>query len=287
MSAPLRWTDMDFQDREETDMAEKSPFRIEQSDHIAWLILDRPEKRNIMGFDFFQDLITHFRRFDADPDVRVVVIRGEGKSFTAGIDLAQLGSLMGDGSAASRESLRKQILDGQESMNLIEKCRKPVIAAVHSHCIGGGVDLISACDIRIASADAVFSVRETKIGVIADVGTLQRLPSIIGQGWFRELALTGRDFSAQEALQMGLVTRICENREALIETARSLAAEIAANAPLTVQGTKDVILFSRDQGIYPGLHYVAQKNATAIHSEDLLEALNAFLEKRKPRFKGN
>lgn len=268
-------------------MSSSSPFRIEKSDHVAWLILDRPDKRNTMNLDFFTDLITHFSDFDSDPDVRVVVIRAEGKSFTAGIDLVALGSLLGDGGAASREELRKQILEGQECMTVIEKCRKPVIAAVHSHCIGGGVDLISACDIRIASADAVFSVRETKIGVIADVGTLQRLPSIIGHGWFRELALTGRDFSAQEALQMGLITRVCENRESLLETARSLSLEIADNAPLTVQGTKDVILFSRDHGIGPGLRYVAQKNAAALQSQDLLEALSAFMEKRKPCFKGN
>ncbi|MBU2647175.1 crotonase/enoyl-CoA hydratase family protein [bacterium] len=267
-------------------MIEKGPFKIEKMNHIAYLILNRPEKRNAMGHDFFTLLVEIFDDFNLDPEIRVVVIKAEGKSFTAGIDLMQLGSLMGDGGADSRENLRKTILQGQESMNSIERCTKPVIAAVHSHCIGGGVDLLSACDIRIASEDAVFSIRETRIGVIADVGTLQRLPFIIGHGWFRELALTGRDFSAEEALTMGFITRICKNRQELLAEADRLAAEIASCAPLTVQGTKDVILYSRDNGIRSGLQYVAQKNAAALKSEDLLEALNAFMEKRAPLFKG-
>jgi enoyl-CoA hydratase len=148
------------------------------------------------------------------------------------------------------------------------------------------VDLLSACDIRFASRDAVFSVRETRIGVIADIGTLQRLPHIIGHGWFRELALSGRDFTAEEALKMGFITRLCETREELYDEAEKLAVEIASLAPLTVQGTKDVILFSRDNGIHPGLRYVAQKNAAALLSEDLMEAIAAFMEKRKPVFKG-
>jgi enoyl-CoA hydratase len=161
-----------------------------------------------------------------------------------------------------------------------------VIAAIHSHCIGGGVDLISACDIRLATADAVFSIRETRMGIIADLGTLQRLPHIIGHGWFRELALTGRDFTAAEALQMGLVTRVCDNQEELYSEARVLAGQIADCPPLTVQGVKDVILYSRDHGIESGLKYVAQKNTAALPSEDVVEAVTAFMEKRKPVFKG-
>jgi enoyl-CoA hydratase len=124
------------------------------------------------------------------------------------------------------------------------------------------------------------------MGIIADLGTLQRLPFIIGHGWFRELALTGRNFSAQEALQMGLITRICEDREALYAEARKLADQVAACPPLTVQGTKQVILYSRDNGVDAGLQYVAQKNAAALPSEDVVEAVTAFMEKRKPEFKG-
>ncbi len=267
-------------------MNEENPFIVEKRDHVAWLIMNSPEKRNAMGLAFFTEIVNHFDDFNNDPEVRVVVIKGEGSCFTAGIDLAGLASLVTDGGADTRENLRKTILKGQEAASCIEKCTKPVIAAVHSHCIGGGVDLISACDIRIASMDAVFSIKETRLAVIADVGTLQRLPHIIGHGWFRELALTGRDFSAEEALKIGFITRLCTDKEDLFKQAESLAAEIAGLAPLAVQGTKDVLLYSRDNGIYPGLQYVAQKNAAALISEDALEAIAAHIEKRKPAFKG-
>jgi enoyl-CoA hydratase len=268
-------------------MSENDIFKVEYEGHIAWFILNRPDKRNAMGHGFFLGLKEHFTRFDSDPNVRVIVIKGEGKSFTAGLDLQEASStfLVGGG-ADVREALRMRIMEAQEGINAIEKCRKPVIAAIHSHCIGGGVDLISACDIRIASKDAIFSIRETRLGIVADVGTLQRLPFIIGHGWFRELALTGRDFTASEALQIGLITRVLDNREALYEEARMLATQIAKCPPLAVQGVKDVILYSRDHGVYPGLQYVAQKNASQLSSEDAIEAMRAFIEKREPVFKG-
>ncbi|UCG05542.1 MAG: crotonase/enoyl-CoA hydratase family protein [Desulfobacterales bacterium] len=267
-------------------MTETNNFKVEQEDHIAWLTLNRPEKRNTMGLAFFREIGEFFDEFDRNPDVRVVVIKAEGKSFSAGTDLNEAASLLGKGAADERETTRLDILELQQGLNKIEKCRKPVIAAVHSHCIGGGIDLIVACDIRIASKDAVFSIRETRIGIIADLGTLQRLPYIIGHGWFRELALSGRDFSAEEALRMGLITRICDDRPALYEEARMLAAQIVDCPPMAVQGTKEVLLYSRDHGVYPGLHYVAQKNAAVLPSEDVVEALTAFMEKRKPLFKG-
>ena len=267
-------------------MIETENFKVEQEDHIAWLILNRPEKRNTMGAAFFKEIGKLCDRFDRDPNVRVVVIRAEGKSFSAGTDLDEAASLLGSGAADQRETTRLDILELQEGFSKIEKCRKPFIAAIHSHCIGGGIDLISACDIRIASQDAVFSIRETRIGIIADVGTLQRLPYIIGHGWFRELALTGRDFNAQEALQIGLITRICDDRDALYEEAEKLAVQIAECPPMAVQGTKEVLLYSRDHGVYPGLQYVAQKNAAVLPSEDIVEAVTAFMEKRKPVFKG-
>ena len=263
------------------------PFSVETKDHVAWLTLDNPDKRNIMGESFFTGLKNHFDRFHEDPEVRVVVIKAAGKSFTAGLDLMEAGSLVADKSASGRVRLRQNIEKIQESMNAIERCCKPVIAAVHSHCIGGGVDMISACDVRMASEDAVFAIRETKIAIIADIGTLQRLPHIIGQAWTSELALSGRDFTAAEAKEIGLITRLCGSRESLYLEASALAAEIAENAPLTVQGIKEVLLFNRDHGVYPGLKYVAQRNAAEIISDDLMEAFTAFLEKRKPEFKGN
>ena len=267
-------------------MQTNGPIALEMDGHVAWLILNRPKKHNAMGMAFFKELTAHMRRLDEDAGVRVVVIRAEGENFTVGLDLLEAGDLLGGKEADDRERMRKVILELQESNNAIEYCRKPVIAAVHGHCIGGGVDLLSACDIRVASATARFSIRETRMAIIADLGTLQRLPHIIGQGWFRELALTGRDFTAAEALQMGFVTRVCEDRAATVAEAKALAREIAGLAPLTVQGVKDVINYSRDHGVYPGLAYVAQKNAAALPSDDLMEAVTAFMKKRDPVFHG-
>jgi enoyl-CoA hydratase/carnithine racemase len=267
-------------------MSETAQFKVEHEAHIAWLTLNRPEKRNVMGAAFFKELAAHFEALDRDPAVRAVIVKAEGKSFTAGTDLSEAASLLSGTAADQREDTRMKILALQDGLTKIEKCRKPVIAAVHSHCIGGGVDLISACDIRLATSDAVFSIRETRMGIIADLGTLQRLPYIIGHGWFRELALTGRDFTAAEALRMNLITRICDDREALYAEAKKLALQIAACPPLTVQGVKDVILYSRDHGIEAGLNYVAQKNTAALPSEDVVEAVTAFMEKRPPKFKG-
>lgn len=219
-------------------MENESFLKVEKTGHVAWLILNRPKQRNTMTLEFFQEIRRLFKAFDEDGDVRVVVIRAEGKSFTAGLDLVAAQSLLGDGSAVYREELRRKIIDLQASMTAIENCRKPVIAAIHGHCIGGGVDLTSACDIRLASKDAVFSIRETRIGIIADIGTLQRVPYIIGQGWFRELALTGRDWTAEESLRMGYITRLCENPPALFEEARALAEEIANLPPLPFRASK-------------------------------------------------
>ena len=268
-------------------MNDNGPFKVEKDGHIAWLIFNRPEKRNTMTFDFFAGLTRLFPEFDEDPDVRVVIIKAEGKSFSAGLDLIEAGSMFGDTpTAETRAGNRRKIMQAQESMSVIEKCRKPVIAAVHSHCIGAGVDLLTACDIRMASKDAIFAVRETKMALIADLGTLQRLPHIIGQGWFRELALTGRNFTAAEALDIGFITHLCEDRDSLYEEARKLAGEIAACSPLAVQGTKDVLMYSRDHGVYPGLEYAAQKNAAVLPCEDVIEAVQAFMQKRTPEFKG-
>ena len=267
-------------------MTDTTPFQVEKKDQIAWLTLNRPEKRNAMGLDFFRKLPNYFKDFDEDPDVRAVVVTALGKTFTSGIDLMELGPLFQHKEADAREKLRMTILEMQQGFNAIEQCRKPVIAAIHGHCIGAGIDFLSAFDIRIAAKDVVFSIRETRMAIIADLGTLQRMPHIIGHGWFRDLALTGRDFGAEESLQMGWITRICEDQQDLINAAGELAEQIAANAPLAVQGAKDAFLFSRDYGVYSGLQYVAQKNAALFQTDDLMEAVTAFMEKRQPVFKG-
>ncbi len=267
-------------------MTDSRPIIVEKKGHIAWVIFNNPEKRNSMTFDFFIQMVDVFTRIDDDPEIRAVIIKGEGKSFTAGIDLMSLAGLAQSTGADSREDLRKIILKGQQSNNAVIQCRKPVICAVHSHCIGGGVDLICACDIRLASKDAIFSVRETKLGVIADLGTIQRLPDIVGEPWARELIFTGQDFSAQKALDIGLITHMYETCEELYEAAVKLACEIAQNSPLTIMGIKDTMRFTRENSIQAGLEYVAQKNAAQLMNEDLMEAVTALMEKRKPVFKG-
>ncbi|MEW6442340.1 MAG: crotonase/enoyl-CoA hydratase family protein [bacterium] len=261
-------------------------LRLEAKDGVAHLVLNRPDKRNTMTLRFFAEVREVFQEIDGDAGLRVVVLAAEGKSFTAGLDLVEAATLWQEPSAGTRHKFRQMVLGLQDAFTAVEKCRKPVIAAIHSHCIGGGVDLVCACDIRLASRDAVFGIRETRMAMVADLGTLQRIASIVGQAWARELALTGRDFDASQALAIGFVTHVYPDRERLLEEAFKMAGEVARLSPITVQGVKETLNFSRDHGIAAGLEYVAQKNAALLPSDDLMEAFQAFMEKRPPEFKG-
>lgn len=267
-------------------MSDSSLIKLEKQGHIAWVTLNRPEKRNALNFPMLEQLVDSFHLLDQDDDTRVIVIKGEGKSFCAGLELAALAGLIEKKTADYRERLRRTILHGQTSTNIIELCNKPVILAVHSHCIGGGVDIACACDIRIATKDAIFSVRETKLAFVADLGTTQRLQQIVGEPWARELCLTGRDFIGEEAYRIGFITHLCEDKTSLLQKAGELAREIADNSPLAVQGVKDVLRFTSDHGISAGLKYVAQKNAAMLICDDGIEAVTAVIEKRRPIFKG-
>ena len=267
-------------------MSADNLLKLDVKDHVAWLSLNRPEKRNAMNLELLQALIDTFDQLDVDPEVRAIVLTGEGKGFCGGMELAALAGIIQQTSADYRETLRREIVRFQESMNILEKCRKPVIAAIHGACIGGGVDLSCACDIRVASADAYFSVRETRLALVADLGTLQRLPYIVGWPWAQELCLTGRDFSADEALKIGFLTHLEPDHDAMIKKAGELAAEIASCSPLAVMGVKDTMRFNKAHGVEAGLRYVAQKNAAILICEDGMEALTAAMEKRKPVFKG-
>ena len=267
-------------------MNESSFVKREIKGHVAWVTLNRPEKRNALNFQMLEQLVATFQQLDQDENVRVIVFKGEGKSFCAGLELTALAGLIEKKTADYRERLRRTILYGQASTNIIETCNKPVILASHSHCIGGGVDIACACDIRIATRDAVFSVRETKLAFVADLGTTQRLQRIVGEPWTRELCLTGRDFSGEEAYRIGFITHLCEDKESLFQKAEELAQEMADNSPLAVQGVKDVLRFTSDHGTAAGLKYVAQKNAAMLICEDGIEAVTAAIEKRKPVFKG-
>lgn len=240
---------------------------------------------------FFAECERRFTDLATDASVRAVVVRSSAKAFSYGLDLpaamATWGPIMtGGGLAPKRGELHAMIRQLQRSFTAIAECPMPVIAAVHGHCIGGGVDLITACDIRIATADATFGVRETRMAIVADLGSLQRLPSIVGPAHARELALTGRDIPATRAEAIGLVSQVVADRDAAWAAAQTVAAEIAANPPLVVRGVKQVLDYSAGKSVDEGLRYVAAWNSAFLASEDLVEAASAFAQKRPPKFTG-
>jgi enoyl-CoA hydratase len=218
-----------------------------------------------------------------------LVITGKGKFFTAGIDLTLLMSLGAkiedDCDGRRREKLRRLILKLQDTLSSIERCRKPVLAAIHGACIGGGIDLITACDMRYCSANAYFTVKEIDVGMTADVGTLQRLPHLVGDGMARELAYTGRRVEGHEAQQMRLVNRCFDTPEALQAGVMEIAQTIAAKSPLSIRGCKEMITYARDHTVADGLNYIATWNAAMLMSKDLFEAGAANMQKRDPVFK--
>lgn len=255
---------------------------------IAEVRLNRPDKSNAMNDAMWQEIRQAFEWVDATPEARVAILSGAGRNFCAGIDLAMLASIqlrIADPEAArSREKLRRLILDLQDCLSSIERCRKPVLAAIHGACVGGALDLVTCCDMRYAASDAVFSVKEIDLAMVADVGTLQRLPRLIGEGMARELAYTGRNIDANEAQAIGLVNRVFASPEALTAGVRELASSIAAKSPLATRGIKEVMNFSRDHSVADGLNFVATWNAALLLSGDLNEAIAAQREKRPPQF---
>jgi enoyl-CoA hydratase len=260
-------------------------------DHVAEVTMVGPGKGNAMGPDFWRELPEVFGELDADPDVRAVVLTGSGAHFSYGLDLPAMmpswGEVMADGSlAAARTAFLHEVRRLQSSVNSVAACRKPVVAAVAGWCIGGGLDVAAAADIRLASADATFSLREVKVAIVADLGSLQRLSGIIGDGHLRELAFTGCDIDAARALRIGLVNDVYDDREATLAAAHELAGRIADNPPLVVQGVKDVLGVNSDQRVEAGLRYVAAWNAAFLPSRDLGEAVQSFMERRPPRFTG-
>jgi enoyl-CoA hydratase len=263
---------------------------LERDGFVATLWLDDAERRNAMGAAFWADLPVAMDELGADERVRAVVLAAKGKHFSAGIDLGMFGTTVDGGEAGSAVSRRRRFLDEvkrlQQSITSVADCPKPVIAAVHGACIGGGIDLISACDIRLCSADATFSVRETRMAMVADVGTLQRLPKVLAAGHVAELAYTGKDIDAERARAVGLVNDVLPDQGAVVAAARAMAAEIAANSPLAVQGTKAVLQRGASLTVEQGLDLVALWNAAFIQSDDLNEAVTAFFEKRPPAFRG-
>jgi enoyl-CoA hydratase len=265
-------------------------FEIERAGGVSTLWLANPTRRNAMGPAFWNELPQAMDELGSDADTRVIVLAARGEHFTIGLDLQAMGGSLAGGEATSGAAQRMRTLNEigrlQRSITSVADCPKPVVAAIHGWCIGGGIDLITACDVRVASANARFSVRETRIAIVADVGTLQRLPGIVGRGIAAELCLTGDDFDAERARAIGLVNSVHADAGATQQAARELADRIAANSPLAVQGTKQVLKYCEGKSVEDGLAYVATWNAAFIQSDDLGEAMAAFFEKRRPRFTG-
>lgn len=273
-------------------MSTYEALAVEIKDNVAQVTLLGPGKGNAMGPAFWKELPEVFGELDADPEVRAIVLTGSGKNFSYGLDLLAMGgslpSVDGDkeASAGPRAKFHTTVKRMQDSITAVADCRTPTIAAVHGWCIGGGVDLISAVDIRYASADAKFSVREVKLAIVADVGSLARLPYILSDGHLRELALTGKDIDAARAEKIGLVNEVLPDADAALAAAHATAAEIAANSPLTVRGIKDVLDEQRTDDVAASLRYVAAWNSAFLPSKDLKEAVTAMFEKRPPNFTG-
>ncbi|XP_038074273.1 delta(3,5)-Delta(2,4)-dienoyl-CoA isomerase, mitochondrial-like isoform X2 [Patiria miniata] len=256
-------------------------------DYVKQVEMNRPEKRNAMNQTFYREMRECFRQLAVDGDCRVVVLTGAGKMFTAGLDLMDtMGLFSGDLEVGRKAmALKQKVSEMQESYTVMEKSLKPVIAAVHGGCIGGGLDMITACDIRLCTQDAWFQIKEVELGLAADLGTLQRFPKIIGNdSWLREIVYTARKFSSDEARERGLVSGIFETREAMLEGAMEIASLIASRSPIAVQTSKASLLFSRDHGVPDGLNDVTTWNASMLQSEDLMKAISAAMQKSEPTF---
>lgn len=255
---------------------------------IGYLWLDRPDKSNAMGKQFFAELPNAIDQLEAAKDVRAVVIASTSNHFSTGLDLVEMNDSLFQGNKETSQNngaaLVKTISDLQEALNAVATCKRPVIAAISGYCLGGALDLVACADIRLCSADARFSIREVKLAIVADLGSLQRLPAIIGRGNLAEMALTGRDISAARAEAIGLVNGIYSNKEELLAGAEALAAEISTNSPRAITGIKQSLNNFYDKNIDKELNLVAEINALLLDSGDVKEAVKAFLEKRQPVF---
>jgi len=266
-------------------------FDVEVANKVAHIRLNRPEQLNSMVREFWVELPEIVRNLDARGDVRAIVLSSTGRHFCAGMDLGVFTSgdtaiTPGDADEMGRvrARLRQTALMLQESFTAFEKARMPVLAAIQGGCIGGAVDMVTAADMRYASADAFFVIQEINIGMTADVGTLQRLPKIIPDGVARELAYTGRRMSAQRALEVGLVNQIFPTHEELVVGVLEVASEIASKSPLAIWGTKEMLLYSRDHSVADGLNHIATWQTGMFQPSDMAESFMAKAEGRETNF---
>ena len=267
---------------------ESTFFKVDIDGAIAHLSMNRPEKANGMTPEFWSDLPRLTKELSLNPEIRALVISGEGKHFTGGMDLSvfqDFKTIFDAEPARAAYRMRDLVAHYQASFNALEEAHFPVIAAIHGACIGGGVDMISACDIRIASQDAFFSIEEINIGMTADVGTLQRLPKLIAPGIVKELAYTGRRFSAVEAQGWGLINSLHSSKQETISAAFKTAQEIASKSPLAITGVKRAVDFARDHSVRDSLDQIATWNGGMLRQEDLQAAIQARVTKTEAKFK--
>ena len=266
-------------------------FNLEIEDNIANIILSRPEQLNSMSRKFWVELPEILEEVNRNSEIRVLIISSTGKHFCAGMDLSAFDNGVANipkekrpDNARIGEALYRSAKELQEYISKLEKIRVPVIAAIHGGCIGGAVDLVTACDIRLATTDAFFCIQEINIGMAADVGTLQRLPRIIPDSKMRELAYTGRRMLADEAKESGLVSDVYNSKEEMVNAAKEMANEIAKKSPIAIYGLKALMNYSRDHTISDSLDFNALWSGAMLSQRDMEEAIKAFGEKREATF---
>jgi len=266
-------------------------LRVERggTSQVVEVVLVGPGKGNALGPDFWAEAPGVFEALGTDPGVRAVIVRGEGRHFSYGLDLVAMGPEilpLVTGGAAERARLLAVGERLQRAFGAVAACSAPVIAAIEGWCIGAGLELATACDVRLCTGDARFTLREVKVSMVSDLGGLQRLPFIVGEGHAREMALTGDDVGAAAAERMGLVNAVHKDADELLDRARALAARIAANPPLAVAATKRVMNARLEDSVNRGLRHALMQNTTVMPSADFQEAIAAFMERRPPVFEG-
>ncbi len=267
-------------------------FKYSSEEGVGHLVLNKGEDLNKMTMNFWYELPRILDEIDRDASLRVLILSSTGKHFCAGMDLKNFGTLGSDSEKKTNvpdkarigENLYRVAKELQDMLSKLEKLRIPVLAGIQGGCIGGGLDLVTAADMRFASKDAFFCIQEVNIGMAADIGTLQRLPRVIPEGKVRELAYTGRRMPAEEALEAGLVNKVYESHEEMVSGLKEMAAVIASKSPLAVYGTKAILNFSRDHTIAEGLEYNALWSGAMLPQEDMAEAMMSNMEKRDPEF---
>jgi enoyl-CoA hydratase len=267
-------------------MDKLSCFSLSIENHVAHLVLNRPEAMNTMGPTFWKELDGVLKRLHSSGEARALVISSTGKHFSAGMSLDTFSSAiqMDDHSPEGRAAIFDSLTDMQATFTLLETMRIPVIAAIHGGCIGGAVDMVTACCIRYATADAFFCIQEINIGMVADVGTLQRLPKLLPMGLVKELAYTGRRMPAAQALSQGLVTQVFDTHEALVAGALQAAKEIASKPPVAIWGTKQALNYARDHSVEDSLRQMGWLQGAIWSNANVREAISAMQQKREANF---